>query len=256
MLNFRSHFQRNHLGRSLTDSDTTASHQSYSEVGGGYVHFVNIPLATLPEGPSEFCEKSDGYVFSHADSQGFPFKISYLDLGYSSFLRIVRFVSCGEIIFNAFVPKQFACLVLEKREAGDGKETFKRRERAADDSGSRSDNRSLSSSRVRPSRSAEALSPEEAAALMEEVVKTPHTIAPKLASESLPAAPYSVALPRPSAAQSHKRGSRSLRIKEMTSAFIIPELPSGQHLEFNILSTWGDPHYLGLMGWFLCTLAL
>ena len=22
----------------------------------------------------------------------------------------------------------------------------------------------------------------------------------------------------------------------------------GQQLEFNILSTWGDPHYLGLMG--------
>jgi len=32
------------------------------------------------------------------------------------------------------------------------------------------------------------------------------------------------------------------------TAFIIPELPTGQQLEFNILSTWGDPHYLGLMG--------
>jgi hypothetical protein len=32
------------------------------------------------------------------------------------------------------------------------------------------------------------------------------------------------------------------------SAFIIPELPQGKLLQFNILSTWGDPHYLGLMG--------
>lgn len=33
-----------------------------------------------------------------------------------------------------------------------------------------------------------------------------------------------------------------------SSAFIIPELPQGKLLQFNILSTWGDPHYLGLMG--------
>ena len=30
--------------------------------------------------------------------------------------------------------------------------------------------------------------------------------------------------------------------------FRIPELPQGKFLKFNILSTWGDEHYLGLMG--------
>ena len=30
--------------------------------------------------------------------------------------------------------------------------------------------------------------------------------------------------------------------------FQIPELPTGQLVVFNILSTWGDPHYLGLQG--------
>jgi len=30
--------------------------------------------------------------------------------------------------------------------------------------------------------------------------------------------------------------------------FRIPELPRGQHLVVNILSTWGDPFYVGLMG--------
>lgn len=30
--------------------------------------------------------------------------------------------------------------------------------------------------------------------------------------------------------------------------FTIPELPSGNLLTINILSTWGDPHYVGLMG--------
>lgn len=30
--------------------------------------------------------------------------------------------------------------------------------------------------------------------------------------------------------------------------FDIPELPSGKSLVINILSTWGDPHYVGLMG--------
>lgn len=34
----------------------------------------------------------------------------------------------------------------------------------------------------------------------------------------------------------------------MTELFRIPELPRGQHLVFNILSTWGDPFYVGLMG--------
>jgi Domain of unknown function (DUF4457) len=33
-----------------------------------------------------------------------------------------------------------------------------------------------------------------------------------------------------------------------STAFSIPELPRGKRLSFNILSTWGDPHYLGLMG--------
>ena len=32
------------------------------------------------------------------------------------------------------------------------------------------------------------------------------------------------------------------------TTFSIPELPRGKLLTFNILSTWGDPHYLGLMG--------
>lgn len=33
-----------------------------------------------------------------------------------------------------------------------------------------------------------------------------------------------------------------------STMFRIPELPSGKVLQFNLLSTWGDPHYLGLMG--------
>ncbi|KAF1327984.1 Ste/ste11/cdc15 protein kinase, partial [Globisporangium splendens] len=33
-----------------------------------------------------------------------------------------------------------------------------------------------------------------------------------------------------------------------TEVLQIPELPHGQHLVFNILSTWGDPFYVGLMG--------
>ena len=39
------------------------------------------------------------------------------------------------------------------------------------------------------------------------------------------------------------------KIKMINStAFSIPELPRGKKLQINILSTWGDPHYLGLMG--------
>jgi hypothetical protein len=39
------------------------------------------------------------------------------------------------------------------------------------------------------------------------------------------------------------------RVRMMpSSAFSIPELPSGSQLQLNILSTWGDPHYVGLMG--------
>ncbi|TMW56910.1 hypothetical protein Poli38472_002835 [Pythium oligandrum] len=33
-----------------------------------------------------------------------------------------------------------------------------------------------------------------------------------------------------------------------TEVFQIPELPHGKHLVINILSTWGDPFYVGLMG--------
>jgi hypothetical protein len=33
-----------------------------------------------------------------------------------------------------------------------------------------------------------------------------------------------------------------------STGFAIPELPSGQHLTINILSTWGDVFYVGLMG--------
>jgi hypothetical protein len=29
---------------------------------------------------------------------------------------------------------------------------------------------------------------------------------------------------------------------------MIPELPEGQTLEFNIIQTWGDNNYLGLTG--------
>jgi len=33
-----------------------------------------------------------------------------------------------------------------------------------------------------------------------------------------------------------------------STAFTIPELPAGKQLIINILSTWGDPHYVGMMG--------
>jgi hypothetical protein len=33
-----------------------------------------------------------------------------------------------------------------------------------------------------------------------------------------------------------------------STSFTIPELPSGNLLTINILSTWGDPHYVGLVG--------
>lgn len=37
------------------------------------------------------------------------------------------------------------------------------------------------------------------------------------------------------------------KVKMVSStAFSIPELPSGRVLVINVLSTWGDPHYLGL----------
>ena len=40
------------------------------------------------------------------------------------------------------------------------------------------------------------------------------------------------------------RGSNSVP----SIGFHIPELPRGRHLTINILSTWGDPYYVGLMG--------
>ena len=33
-----------------------------------------------------------------------------------------------------------------------------------------------------------------------------------------------------------------------STAFTIPELPRGKVLTFNLLSSWGDPHYIGLLG--------
>ena len=33
-----------------------------------------------------------------------------------------------------------------------------------------------------------------------------------------------------------------------SSMFVIPELPRGRELLLNVLSTWGDPHYVGLAG--------
>nr|CAD7426793.1 unnamed protein product [Timema monikensis] len=38
------------------------------------------------------------------------------------------------------------------------------------------------------------------------------------------------------------------QVKKEDVDFIIPELPSGQRLDINIRSTWGDRHYLGLNG--------
>ena len=35
---------------------------------------------------------------------------------------------------------------------------------------------------------------------------------------------------------------------EVGGAFCTPELPRGKHLRLNILSTWGDKHYVGLTG--------
>ena len=39
----------------------------------------------------------------------------------------------------------------------------------------------------------------------------------------------------------------SIAVSDSTQ-FQIPELPRGRSLVINILSTWGDPHYVGLMG--------
>lgn len=37
-------------------------------------------------------------------------------------------------------------------------------------------------------------------------------------------------------------------LPKINEDFIIPELPSGKHLVLDILSTWGDRHYVGLNG--------
>jgi hypothetical protein len=38
------------------------------------------------------------------------------------------------------------------------------------------------------------------------------------------------------------------KIKSFTQDFILPNLPMGSKLYFNILSTWGDVNYVGLTG--------
>jgi hypothetical protein len=43
-----------------------------------------------------------------------------------------------------------------------------------------------------------------------------------------------------------KKGLKKVELDN--SAFVIPELPSGKVIEINILSTWGDPFYVGLNG--------
>ena len=42
--------------------------------------------------------------------------------------------------------------------------------------------------------------------------------------------------------------SRGKPLSIPSTSFSIPTLPSGQILTFSILSTWGDPYYVGLMG--------
>lgn len=37
-------------------------------------------------------------------------------------------------------------------------------------------------------------------------------------------------------------------MKHFTEDFIMPKMPSGQKLHFNIHSTWGDVNYVGLTG--------
>jgi hypothetical protein len=45
------------------------------------------------------------------------------------------------------------------------------------------------------------------------------------------------------------QGGRLASVSSLpSSSFFIPELPSGRLLTINMLSTWGDPHYIGLMG--------
>ncbi|TYZ60944.1 hypothetical protein PybrP1_008685 [[Pythium] brassicae (nom. inval.)] len=61
-------------------------------------------------------------------------------------------------------------------------------------------------------------------------------------SRSTPASAYNVLKPSGVGTTAKAPGVPS------TEVFRIPELPRGQSLVFNILSTWGDPFYVGLMG--------
>jgi hypothetical protein len=38
------------------------------------------------------------------------------------------------------------------------------------------------------------------------------------------------------------------KLKMFNSDFMIPTLPNGSQLQFNILTTWGDVNYVGLTG--------
>jgi len=38
------------------------------------------------------------------------------------------------------------------------------------------------------------------------------------------------------------------KLKSFSDPFIIPVLPRGRQLEFNIVQTWGDINYVGLTG--------
>lgn len=62
-------------------------------------------------------------------------------------------------------------------------------------------------------------------------------------SKSKPAAAYDVQEVKSAAGPTAKAAT-----VPSTEAFRIPELPRGQNLVLNILSTWGDPFYVGLMG--------
>ncbi|XP_051171419.1 katanin-interacting protein-like [Leptopilina boulardi] len=46
----------------------------------------------------------------------------------------------------------------------------------------------------------------------------------------------------------YEEGSAKVSVRESERNFIIPELPYGQSLMINILSTWGDKNYVGLNG--------
>jgi protein JBTS26 len=81
---------------------------------------------------------------------------------------------------------------------------------------------------------------------------TEDSAAPKVSGKILSLAPgSSTSIERGGRFMSRNIPIESLR-GDVTHAanteFCIPELPRGKVLTLNILSTWGDPHYLGLMG--------